>query len=71
MQGLEGIKNKIPAPTITAGSSYDAPKAGKKLTPKDLYTAFKYFEESDFINRVYGDEVHNHLIKFFRNEIYV
>ncbi len=31
--------------------------------------ALKIFENSEFINRTFGSEVHQHLVDYYRNEV--
>jgi glutamine synthetase len=64
---LEGIKNKIDPPPVTKGNIYD--KKDVKKPPTDIEEALEYFENSKFIENSFGKDVHQHLIKFYKNEI--
>jgi len=35
----------------------------------DLASALEYFENSEFMNKTLGEEVHRHFVEFYRNEI--
>jgi glutamine synthetase len=40
-----------------------------KRPPVDLAEALAYFENSEFIHNAFGKDVHEHLIRFYRNEV--
>lgn len=40
-----------------------------KRPPVDLSTALEYFENSEFMNKTLGEEVHNHFVEFYKNEV--
>ncbi len=54
-------------PPILQGNAYS--KENAKRPPIDLPNALEYFEKSEFVERVFGKDVHQHLIRFYRNEI--
>lgn len=49
------------------GNAYD--KSNLKRPPVDMASALKIFENSEFINRTFGNEVHQHLVEFYKNEV--
>lgn len=59
--------NKILPPPVTTGSSYADSKL--KRPPVDLPTALEYFENSEFMIRTLGSEVHSHFVEFYQNEV--
>jgi glutamine synthetase len=61
------LKNKIVPPPITEGNVYS--KENAKRPPIDMASALEYFEKSEFVDRIFGKDVHQHLINFYRNEI--
>jgi glutamine synthetase len=64
---MEGLKNKIAPPEILKGNAYS--KESAKRPPVDLANALDIFEKSEFIEKSFGKEVHQHLINFYKNEI--
>jgi glutamine synthetase len=66
-QGTEGIKNKLEPPKITEGNTYE--KKDVKRPPVDMASALRIFENSEFIRKNFGQEVHQHLINFYKNEV--
>jgi glutamine synthetase len=40
-----------------------------KRPPVDLAEALEYLENSEFIHRSFGKDVHEHLIRFYKNEV--
>lgn len=65
--GIEGIKNKISPPAISKGNAYE--KGSVKRPPVDMASALRIFQDSKFIERTFGKEVHRHLIEFYKNEV--
>jgi glutamine synthetase len=61
------LKNKITPPAISQGNAYS--KGNSKRPPVDLIQALGIFEKSEFIENAFGKDVHQHLIKFYKNEI--
>ncbi len=51
------------------GSSYGDTKL--KRPPVDLSTSLEYFENSDFMKKTLGEEIHNHYVEFYRNEVHI
>ncbi len=64
--GLYGIKHKIEPPEIFEGDVY----AAKELTevPKTLNDAITLFEQSDFVETVFGKAVKAHYLHHFKSE---
>ena len=67
LKGIDGINNKIEPPKVLEGSAYE--KSNQKRPPVDMASALKIFENSEFINRAFGNEVHSHLVEFYKNEV--
>ncbi len=53
-------------PPILKGNAYEQ---NLKRPPVDMASALKIFEYSEFINKTFGKEVHQHLIEFYKNEV--
>lgn len=49
------------------GNAYN--KGELKRPPVDLQSALEYFENSEFMSKTFGKEVHEHLVKFYKNEV--
>jgi len=64
--GLSGIENQIEPPPIFEGDVYAA--KGLPLVPRTLRDATDLFEKSDFAKRVFGEEVVEHYLHFYRTE---
>ena len=63
--GIDGIVNKIEPPAAFDGNAYNADSG---QLPTDLKTATELFTNSDFIQRVLGEDVTEHYAHFFRTE---
>jgi glutamine synthetase len=64
--GLDGIHNRIEPPDIFIGDIYSA--AHLPQVPHSLVEAIDAFEDSAFARVVFGDEVVNHYLHFFKTE---
>ncbi len=64
--GLDGIRNRIEAPTVFAGDMYAARHLPR--VPATLEEATDNFERSDFTKAVFGAEVVAHYSHFFHKE---
>lgn len=64
--GLDGIENQIEPPDIFEGDVYQAQELPR--VPATLREAVELFANSDFTNRVLGEEVVEHYAHYFRVE---
>lgn len=64
--GLDGIRNQIEPPDIFTGDVYSA--ADLPQVPRNLRDAIVIFEQSDFVREVFGEDVVEHYIHFFKTE---
>ncbi len=64
--GLDGIKNHIEPPTMFAGDVYTAKQLPQ--VPHSLHEAIAALEGSAFARSVFGDDVIDHYLHFFKTE---
>ncbi|CAF0767424.1 unnamed protein product [Adineta steineri] len=64
--GLQGIKDKLPLPSMYTGNAYEAKDLPQ--IPKTLRDAVQLFENSTFARQAFSDNVVNHYAEFYRNE---
>jgi glutamine synthetase len=64
--GLDGIANKIEPPPVFEGDVYTA--SDLEQVPKTLNEAIEKMEKSKWVREVFGDEVVNHYLHFFKTE---
>lgn len=65
--GLDGIENGTEPPSMFEGDAYTA--ADLPAVPRTLAEAVERFDESEFARRVFGDDVVDHYVHFFRTEV--
>lgn len=64
--GLDGIRNRTEPPDIFVGDVYSATHLAQ--VPRTLRDAITELEKSDFARSVFGNEVIDHYLRFFRVE---
>lgn len=64
--GLDGIENKIEPPPMFDGDIYKALELPQ--VPRTLHAALRAFEQSTWARKVFGDDVVDHYLHFFRTE---
>lgn len=64
--GLDGIKNKIEPPECFVGDIYAATSLPR--VPYTLAEAIGKFENSTFAKEVFGEDVHEHYLHFYKSE---
>jgi glutamine synthetase len=64
--GLDGIENRIEPPPVFEGDVYQAQQLPR--VPSTLREAIELFANSEFTNRVLGEEVVEHYAHYFRTE---
>jgi glutamine synthetase len=64
--GLDGIQNKIEPPSMFEGDVYEA--QGLQQVPKTLNEAIDELAKSAWARSVFGDDVVDHYLHFFRTE---
>lgn len=64
--GLHGIENQIEPPGVFEGDVYEAPDLPQ--VPGNLRDATSHFERSVLAREVFGDDVVEHYLHFFRTE---
>jgi glutamine synthetase len=64
--GLDGIKNQIEPPTMFEGDVYEAQDLPQ--VPASLNESIQELERSEWAINVFGEEVINHYLHFFRTE---
>jgi glutamine synthetase len=64
--GLDGIQNRIEPPPVFEGDVYQAQQLPR--VPATLREAIDLFANSEFANRVLGEEVVEHYAQYFRTE---
>ena len=64
--GLDGIENQIEPPPVFEGDVYQAQQLPR--VPHTLREAIELFANSEFANRVLGEEVVEHYAQYFRTE---
>lgn len=64
--GLDGIENKIEPPPMFNGDIYKARELPQ--VPRTLNDALRAFEQSTWARKVFGDDVVDHYLHFFRTE---
>ena len=64
--GIDGINNKIEAPSPIQGNAYA--EASAQHVPRSLRDAVEIFEGSAFAKAMLGEVVHNHYCHFYKTE---
>jgi glutamine synthetase len=65
--GLDGIEHQLACPAPLAGNAADHPEFAQM--PRTLGEALTCFEHSEFVHRVFGAGICDHLGNFFRQEL--